>query len=94
VPNTLPDFLAGQNCQLLTQIRDNVLDQGSAERPRGSAAEWAEWRDIERWALLSEGGYCTAPHTDSHGFATWITIQEGLFGFVWLSRPSPEQRKK
>ena len=54
--------------------------------------EWAEWRDLENWALLSEGGHCTAPHMDSHGLATWITIQEGLFGFAWMSRPTSEQR--
>ncbi|KAK8029399.1 hypothetical protein PG993_010690 [Apiospora rasikravindrae] len=30
---------------------------------------------------------------DSHGLATWITIQEGQFGFAWMSRPTTEQRQ-
>jgi hypothetical protein len=91
LPSTLPDFLTGWNCQLLARIRDKVLDGDSAERTVASREAWAEWREIEHWALLSEGGHCTAAHTDSHGLATWITIQEGLFGFAWMSRPTEEQ---
>ncbi|KAK7994229.1 hypothetical protein PG991_015817 [Apiospora marii] len=95
VPSTLPDFLTGRNCQLLAQIRRAVLDKNgtSAGRTVATREKWAEWRDIERWALLSEGGHCTAAHMDSHGLATWITIQEGHFGFAWMSRPTAKQRQ-
>ncbi|KAK8851787.1 Lysine-specific demethylase 2B [Apiospora arundinis] len=95
LPSTLPDFLTGRNCQLLAQIRRAVLDKNgnSAGRTVATREEWAEWRDIESWALLSEGGHCTAAHMDSHGLATWITIQEGHFGFAWMSRPTTEQRQ-
>lgn len=91
-PSTLPDFLTGRNCQLLARIRDKVLNGDRAERTVARGEEWAEWRDLEHWALLSEGGHCTAPHTDSHGLATWITVQEGLFGFAWMSCATNEQR--
>lgn len=94
LPQTLPYFLTGWNCQLLSRIRETVLDsKNSAERPVVSRKEWAEWREIEHWTLLSEGGHCTAAHMDSHGLATWITVQGGLFGFAWMSRPTPEQRQ-
>ena len=69
-----------------------MLRGDSAERVVARRAEWAEWREIEHWALLSEGGHCTAAHTDSHGLATWITVQEGLFGFAWMARPTDDQR--
>ncbi|KAK0614938.1 hypothetical protein B0T17DRAFT_619781 [Bombardia bombarda] len=92
VPAVLPEFLRGLNCQLLLRIRDVILMGDSAERPLAQREEWSTWRDVLEWGLLSEGGHNTAPHTDSHGLETWITVQEGLFGFGWLSRPTREQR--
>lgn len=92
MPSTLPAFLSGRNSQLLARIREKVLNGASAERAVAHRDEWAEWRDIEHWVLLSEGGHCTAAHMDSHGLATWITVQEGLFGFAWMSRPTEAQR--
>ncbi|KAK3371250.1 hypothetical protein B0T24DRAFT_628270 [Lasiosphaeria ovina] len=53
---------------------------------------WSQWMDVLEWVLISEGGHNTAPHTDSHGLATWITIQEGHFGFGWLSCPTQKER--
>ncbi|CAG9998246.1 unnamed protein product [Clonostachys byssicola] len=94
MPSTLPSFLTGRNCQLLGRIRDQVLNGHSAERAQVSRDDWSEWKDIEHWALLSEGGHCTAPHMDSHGLATWITVQQGSFGFVWMSRPTGDQRRE
>jgi hypothetical protein len=57
-----------------------------------SRDEMSVWRDILEWALLAEGGHNTAPHTDSHGLATWITVQEGSFGFGWMSDPSQQEK--
>ncbi|KAH7358125.1 hypothetical protein B0T11DRAFT_283738 [Plectosphaerella cucumerina] len=93
VPSTLPDILTGWNCQLLARVRDMVLNGQSAERTKARRDDWDEWRSVEHWALMSEGGHCTAPHMDSHGLATWITVQEGLFGFVYMSRPTSQQRE-
>ncbi len=64
----------------------------SAERPVASAEDWNTWRNVTEWALLSEGGHNTAPHMDSHGYSTWITVQEGHIGFGWMSRPTREEQ--
>ncbi|WQF76292.1 Putative JmjC domain-containing protein [Colletotrichum destructivum] len=91
-PSILPTFLTGENCQLLPRVRDMVLTGNRAERAVASGEQWNEWRDVLEWALLSEGGHNTAPHIDSHGLATWITSQEGGFGFGWMSRPTVQER--
>ncbi|KAJ4397244.1 hypothetical protein N0V93_001468 [Gnomoniopsis smithogilvyi] len=91
-PMVLPDFLTGENCQVLPRIRDSLLEGHTAERTKASRDDWNEWTDLLEWVLMSEGGHNTAPHMDSHGWSTWITIQEGNFGFGWLSRPTDEER--
>lgn len=91
-PSILPSFLTGENCQLLPRIRDSLLEGHSAERTKASREEWNEWTDLLEWVLMSEGGHNTAPHMDSHGWSTWITIQEGQFGFGWLSRPTDQEQ--
>ncbi|EGY20082.1 uncharacterized protein VDAG_02098 [Verticillium dahliae VdLs.17] len=88
----LPNFLSGENCQLLLQVRDTVLMEESAERVVASSRQWNEWRNVLEWVLMSQGGHNTAPHTDSHGFSTWITAQEGCIGFGWLSDPTDKER--
>ncbi|KAK3375809.1 hypothetical protein B0T24DRAFT_523517 [Lasiosphaeria ovina] len=89
----LPNFLTGENCQLLLQVRNAVLMEERAERIVASAQKWNEWKNVLEWVLLSEGGHNTAPHTDSHGFATWITPQEESIGFGWMSCPTEEERE-
>lgn len=89
----LPGFLTGENCQLLPRIRDALLEGHSAERTKAGREDWNEWTDLLEWVLMSEGGHNTAPHMDSHGWSTWITIQEGLFGFGWLSRPTEQEQE-
>lgn len=91
-PTILPSFLTGENCLLLSRIRDSLLEGHSAERTKGNREDWNEWTDLLEWVLMSEGGHNTAPHMDSHGWSTWITIQEGHFGFGWLSRPTDEEQ--
>lgn len=91
-PAILPKFLTGENCQLLPRIRDALLEGHSAERTKASREDWNEWTELLEWVLMSEGGHNTAPHMDSHGWSTWITIQEGHFGFGWLSRPTAEEQ--
>jgi hypothetical protein len=93
IRSTLPPFLEGGNCQLLLQVRDAILTGSSAERVVVLRQDWNAWRNVTEWALLSEGGHNTAPHTDSHGYSTWITAQEGHIGFGWMSRPSQEQEE-
>ncbi len=68
LPSTIPSFLEGENCQLLLRVRDAVLMGKSAERVAAAGTDWNMWRNVTDWALLSEGGHNTAPHTDSHGY--------------------------
>ena len=91
-PSILPNFLTGENCQLLPRIRDSLLEGHCAERIKASKEEWNEWTELLEWVLMSEGGHNTAPHMDSHGWSTWITIQEGNFGFGWLSLPTEKEQ--
>lgn len=88
----LPKFLTGENCQLLPRIRDALLEGHSGERTKATRDEWNEWTDLLEWVLMSEGGHNTAPHMDSHGWSTWITVQEGHFGFGWLARPTEKEQ--
>ncbi|KAK4139194.1 uncharacterized protein C8A04DRAFT_16078 [Dichotomopilus funicola] len=88
-----PKFLTGENCGLFYDVRNSALMEGSAERVTASPHKWTEWKDVDTWALLSEGGHHTAPHMDSHGYSTWITCQEGFIGFGWMSCPTEEERE-
>jgi len=81
----------GPNPQLLIQIRDAALMGNCAERTVASPAKWQKWKDVSEWCLVSEGGHNTAPHMDSHGFATWLTVQKGEVGFGWMSHPTDKE---
>ncbi|KAL5408044.1 hypothetical protein PMIN04_011533 [Paraphaeosphaeria minitans] len=89
----LPSFLMGEDCQLLSRIRDTILEGATAERCSAPVAEWNRWRDDEDWALLAQGGAQTLTHQDGCGKATWLTVQEGQVGFGWLSCPSEEEKR-
>ncbi|KAK1779361.1 hypothetical protein QBC45DRAFT_326018 [Copromyces sp. CBS 386.78] len=69
-----------------------------AERLRASPTSWTEWTNVQSWSLLSQGGHHTPPHCDAFGFDTWITVQEGMVGFGWLStatiNPSAESKSE
>ncbi|KAK3356290.1 hypothetical protein B0T25DRAFT_536432 [Lasiosphaeria hispida] len=91
LPPVLPAFLEGENSQLLLRVRDAALMGSSAERIAASGEDWSKWRNVTEWGLVSEGGHNTAPHMDSHGYSTWITVQEGHVGFGWMSRPSQQE---
>ncbi|KAF2818217.1 hypothetical protein CC86DRAFT_461196 [Ophiobolus disseminans] len=87
----LPDFLTGEDCQLLSRVRDTILEGATAERCTAQVTEWNKWKDDEDWVLLAQGGAHTLTHQDSCGKATWLTVQEGLLGFGWISHPSREE---
>ncbi|KAF2765975.1 hypothetical protein EJ03DRAFT_261772, partial [Teratosphaeria nubilosa] len=50
------------------------------------------WKEVEKWALVAQGGALTEPHQDSHGYSTYITVNQGLVGYGWLARPTAEER--
>ncbi|PSN58673.1 hypothetical protein BS50DRAFT_641572, partial [Corynespora cassiicola Philippines] len=89
----LPGFLNGEDCQLLGRIRDEVLGGTSGERCAASVAEWNQWKDVEDWVLLAQGGAQTLLHEDSCGKATWLTVQQGQVGFGWVSCPTEDERQ-
>ena len=91
VQSILPNFLTGENCELLLHVRNTVLMGNCAERVAAPPQKWNEFKDVREWALLSEGGHHTAPHMDSHGYGTFITLQEGKIGFGWMSYPTEEE---
>ncbi|MDF2435604.1 MAG: hypothetical protein JWP44_5237, partial [Mucilaginibacter sp.] len=92
LPARLPGCLTGLNCQVLRVLQHKVLSEGTAERTEASTVEWKRWKNVIDWVLLSEGGNNTAAHTDSNAFATWLTVQEGCIGFIWLSQPQDHER--
>ena len=48
----LPLFLTGPNCQLLSTVRDVMLNGNSAERNSTTVEEWARLKNVEEWVLL------------------------------------------
>lgn len=83
-----PSFLSGEDLRLLTKIKLEQNDHSYAGRrsyPQG-------YKEVEKWALLAESGAFTEPHQDSHGYSTYITVNQGTIGFGWLSYPSQEER--
>lgn len=85
--NLHPAFLSVPNATLLHDARALLCSPRGVARqaaPSREAAAW--WTQKELWALVSEGGTCTLPHTDATGYATWIRVREGSVVFAWLSR--------
>ncbi|KAK0617925.1 hypothetical protein B0T17DRAFT_479525, partial [Bombardia bombarda] len=90
---TVPYFLTGENCQLLSQVRDTILNEYSAERIVASKDQWNQWRNVLEGALLSQGGHTTTVHEDGP-YATWLTVQEGLVGVGWMAHPTDQERNE
>jgi hypothetical protein len=83
-----PAFLAGEDTRLLTKLKIEHASESARRRsyPQG-------YKEVEKWALLAESGALTEPHQDSHGYSTYITVNQGKIGFGWLSYPSVADRK-
>jgi len=82
-----PAFLNNEDCRLLTKLK--IPSSGDFASRRGYQPGWKE---VEKWSLLAQGGALTEPHQDSHGYNTYITINQGTVGFGWLSNPTAEER--
>jgi hypothetical protein len=82
-----PAFLAGEDCRLLTKVKLERDGETASRRryPQG-------YKEVEKWALLAEAGALTEPHQDSHGYSTYITVNQGNIGFGWLSYPTDKER--
>lgn len=85
-----PAFLNNEDCRLLTKLKhpSSADSEGHASRRRFEPG----WKEVEKWALLAKAGALTEPHQDSHGYNTYITVNQGIIGFGWLSNPTHDQR--
>ncbi|KAI7087689.1 hypothetical protein KC356_g4000 [Hortaea werneckii] len=82
-----PAFLNSEDCRLLTKLK--FPNRGDTASRKGYDPGWKE---VEKWALIAQAGALTEPHQDSHGYSTFITINQGIFGYGWLSNPTAEDR--
>ncbi|KAI6980785.1 hypothetical protein KC355_g11033, partial [Hortaea werneckii] len=82
-----PGFLNSEDCRLLTKLK--FPNRGDTASRKGYDPGWKE---VEKWALIAQAGALTEPHQDSHGYSTFITINQGIFGYGWLSNPTAEER--
>ncbi|RMZ09022.1 hypothetical protein D0862_03776 [Hortaea werneckii] len=82
-----PGFLNSEDCRLLTKLK--FPNRGDTASRKGYDPGWKE---VEKWALIAQAGALTEPHQDSHGYSTFITINQGIFGYGWLSDPTAEER--
>ncbi|KAK4539801.1 hypothetical protein LTR36_010335 [Oleoguttula mirabilis] len=82
-----PAFLNTEDCRLLTKLKFPSSEDSASRRGYDKG-----WKEVEKWALVAQAGALTEPHQDSHGYSTYITVNEGIFGYGWLSNPTPEER--
>ena len=82
-----PTFLNQEDTRLLTKLKVPSSGEhiGRRQYPQG-------YKEVEKWALLAQAGALTEPHQDSHGYSTYIIVNQGEVGFGWLSFPSAEER--
>jgi hypothetical protein len=84
-----PPFLSTEDCRLLTKIKLPSSSDSASRRGYEPG-----WKEVEKWALLAQAGSLTEPHQDSHGYSTYITVNQGAMGFGWLSNPTPAEKKQ
>lgn len=84
----VPEFLTNSNCSLLVEMRKRAKEKRVVKKGRkAQKVEEPPEKDPLHFALIADGGMNTYPHTYSHGYSTFLTVQEGELIFGWLSRP-------
>lgn len=91
--NVHPKFLESYNCQLLHFIQDGSLKIKSAQRDAASTVEVWQYKNFEKGMLIGQRGANSDFHIDSNGWGTWITVQQGKFGFLFMANFSKEERE-
>lgn len=84
-----PAFLNTEDCRLLTKLKF----PSSADKASRKGYD-PGWKEVEKWALVAQAGALTEPHQDSHGYSTYITVNQGIFGYGWLSNPTNKEREQ
>ncbi|GKU08616.1 unnamed protein product [Fusarium langsethiae] len=92
-PNIYPRMLEPDFCRFLHLIIDAGLSIKSAQRDTASTGEVRQHKNLFEGSLLGQRGSNTDVHLDANGFATWITPQDGEFGFIWLTRLTADDMK-
>ena len=87
-----PAFIGGEDCRLLTKLKHPTQEDGEVKASRRGYDPG--WKEVEKWALLAQAGALTEPHQDSHGYSTYITVNQGVIGFGFLANPTAEERKQ
>ncbi|KAK0356798.1 hypothetical protein LTR02_001420 [Friedmanniomyces endolithicus] len=82
-----PAFLNNEDCTLLTKLK--LPCTGETASRLGFTEGFQE---VEKWVLAAQAGALTEPHQDSHGYSTYITVNQGYVGFGWLSNPTDDER--
>ncbi|KAK5681224.1 hypothetical protein LTS10_006986 [Elasticomyces elasticus] len=83
-----PPFLNNEDCSLLNKVK--LPSSGDTANRLGYTEGYKE---VSLWTLAAQAGALTEPHQDSHGYSTYITINEGIVGFGFLSQPTEEERE-
>ncbi|WAO86060.1 JmjC domain-containing protein [Fusarium falciforme] len=87
----VPEFLTNSNCNLLVEMRKRAGEKRVVKKGRkAKKVEDPPEKDPLHFALIADGGMNTYPHTDSHGYSTFLTVQEGELIFGWLSGPDDD----
>ncbi|KAK3637124.1 hypothetical protein LTR56_013856 [Elasticomyces elasticus] len=83
-----PLFLNNEDCSLLNKVK--LPNSGDTANRLGYTEGYKE---VSLWALMAQAGALTEPHQDSHGYSTYITVNEGIVGFGWMAQPTEEERE-
>ncbi|KAK3639917.1 hypothetical protein LTR56_010193 [Elasticomyces elasticus] len=83
-----PPFLNNEDCSLLNKVK--LPSSGDTANRLGYTEGYKE---VSLWTLCAQAGALTEPHQDSHGYSTYITINQGIVGFGFLSQPTEEERE-
>ncbi|KAJ0128073.1 hypothetical protein HZ326_28829 [Fusarium oxysporum f. sp. albedinis] len=92
-PNVHPKFLVSYHCRLLHFIQDGSLKNKSAQRDAASTVEVWQYKMFEKGMLIGQAGANSDFHIDSNGWGTWITVQQGKLGFLFMANFSKEDRE-
>ncbi|KAK5135634.1 hypothetical protein LTR08_004935 [Meristemomyces frigidus] len=87
--NLAPEFLRGENCQLLADLFHTLANSSIEEHVRDAIRQHRQ--ACETVFLLADPGAFTLPHYETLGYASWLRCEEGEIGFAWLSHPSDEE---
>ncbi|VTT78633.1 unnamed protein product [Fusarium fujikuroi] len=91
--NVHPKFLESSHCQFLHLIQERSFNVKSVQRDAASTVEMWQYKMFDKGLLIGQGGANSDFHIDSNGWGTWITVQQGEVGFLFMANFSKEERE-